>query len=99
MPLVLSLYDTATGKHITGDEVANLTVQFTDEKFTAPGGGQTTFQLAGSISASQKIDVWWNGRLQEEGATEDYQRDDGLNQIIFNFLIPELGKIRVRLHG
>jgi len=59
---------------------------------------ESTFSVVENFTATQKIDVWVDGSLKREGATEDYQRNDSLNRIVFNSDRQIGSWVRVRVH-
>ena len=83
-------YDTVTGGYIATD------TPYVDESFTATAD-QTTFALATDINTSQNIDVWVNGMRMFEGAGDDWTRNAGTDEIIFNDGLPAGARVDVRI--
>jgi len=83
--------------HLKGidDKLINI---FSEDDFDVGAGGQTDFTSSYDITSTNKVDVYLNGRLEREGASNDYTRDAALNKIIFNFTIPENAWVRVRVY-
>jgi len=60
-------------------------------------GGQSAFQLVTHISASSVIKVFYNGRQAREGASYDFQRDNTLYKINFNYNLVKDTWVRVEI--
>lgn len=84
-------YDDAAGGYVSLQDNP-----YFDETFTATAA-QTTFSLATDINASQTIDLWLNGLRVFEGGANDWTRNDGSNQIIFNDGLPLSTRVDVRI--
>lgn len=91
--------DTLTGKYKrTGISTSGLGGGFTDEDFDT-GAGFTNLTLATNIEVGTKLDVWVDGRMMREGATEDFIRDAALDKITFSITIPENAWVKVRIYS
>jgi len=86
------VYDDTTGtKKNSGVTIASLGGSSAPslEFFTVGGGGQSVFSLAADISADQRIDTTIDGIEKWEGASRDWERDAGADQITFTYTVPE----------
>lgn len=72
-----------------------LSAPFTDTFATATAS-QVNFSVTG-LTATGKVDVYVNGVLMEEGATEDYQRNVASNRIEFNVGQTVNARVRIRV--
>lgn len=99
MALYLLAVDDATGKKKRTLITPGSVVQFVDNDFDVGGGGQSAFIAgSGTVGASNKIDVYWNGKLLREGAGYDYTRNTGANKIDTTVTIPSGAWVRVRVY-
>ncbi len=80
----------------TGGFVSLQNNDYTDENFIATVS-QTTFELATDIDASQNIDVWVNGMRMFEGASDDWARSAGTDDVVFNDGLPADSRVDVRI--
>ena len=69
---------------------------FVDQVFTGDGV-EDTFVVTEPFDGTTKIDVFLNGNLKEE--TDDYTRDAIDNEIITVDPLPNLAKMKVRIHS
>ena len=67
---------------------------FLDEFFD---GGTDAFTLVGDVT--KKIDVYTNGILKEDGASLDYLKNAGGNQVVFNYTVDSSARVRVRVYS
>jgi hypothetical protein len=100
------VYDEATGKVVAsntdigdvgsgGGSGSFIEAEF---NFDVGAGGQSVFSVDPTpIAAETEIDVWINGRLMREGASDDYQRDTGNNEIEFNYTVDEDAWVFIRV--
>jgi len=83
------------------DRFGQLSASFVEELFTA-NGSTSRFSLAADIAANTKIDVFFNGVLQEE--TVDWDRDHSNNQIVYlndsavEANAPNATRLRIRIY-
>lgn len=64
--------------------------------FTVGVGGQATFTgLVDLVAADQRLDVYVNGHMMKEGASDDYQRDFSLQRISFNYTVPQDAQVKI----
>lgn len=89
--------DDKTSAHLNG--IDNKLNFFDDDDYDVGVGGQTNFVSTNDITASNKVDVFVNGRLQREGASHDYQRTPATNTISFNSTVPENAWVRIRVYS
>lgn len=79
--------------------VAQIGVAIEDNNFDVGVGGQTQFVCSlGTITNSNRLEVYTNGYLQREGASYDYQRNVGSNAVDFNETVPENAWVIVRIY-
>ncbi len=70
-----------------------------DEDFDVSSpSGQTVFAVTEDFSATQKLDIYVNGILQREGISYDYVRNATLNEITFNYTVPQNSWVLARVH-
>lgn len=93
MSLKISLYDTVKGHQVAGQLYKD--IFGADQDFVSTG--QTDF-VVGTITSTQKIDVYVNGRMMREGGSYDFLRNVGTSKIIFNYTVPADAWIRVRVY-
>lgn len=98
MALNIAIIDTASGK-VKNSGFAFTSGGFADQDFDVGVGGQTTFTATATITSTKQIDVWSNGVLMREGASNDYTRNTGTNQIVFNFTVPQNSWVRIRIYS
>lgn len=85
--------------HLNGIDSKLATVlSFNDDDYDVGVGGATDFVSTSDITLTNQIDVYINGRLQREGASNDYTRDETLDKIVFNFTVPENAWVRLRVY-
>jgi len=60
---------------------------------------QTNFDTITNIGSTDIIDVWVDGRLKREGASNDYERNTGTNQIVFNSGLSAGSWVKIRVHS
>ena len=58
----------------------------------------TDFTSANAFSNGSNIEVYRNGTLMREGATKDFQRNTGMQKIIFNSAVPTSAWVRIRIY-
>jgi hypothetical protein len=84
MTQVIVVRDTVEGKTVFSDTtIADLSSGIVAEESFSATAGQTVFQLASNINATQTIDAYIDGRKQEEGGGAAWTRNDSLDQITF----------------
>jgi hypothetical protein len=98
MAINIATIDTASGK-VKNSGFAFTSGGFADQEFDVGIGGQTTFTATATITSTKQIDVFYNGVLMREGAGNDYTRNTGTNQIIFNFTTKQGSWVRIRIYS
>lgn len=95
------VYDTSTREMVaTTTTIDAIGGGFTDVDFDVSAGGQTVFSVAGTadITASNKVDVFVNGRLSREGASYDFTRNASNDTITTSYTVPQDTWVRVRVY-
>lgn len=87
-----------TGTRAAGGPVGS-SGGFSDQDYDVGGGGRTTFTTAASFTSGSVIDVFRNGVLVREGALNEYTRNAGTSQIIFNYTVGQNGWVRIRIYS
>lgn len=95
MALNYALIDTVSGK-LKNSGVAPGT-PFSDQDYDV-ASDMTTFTATGDITASNKVDVFHNGLLMREGASNDFTRNAATDQITFNFTVKTGAWVRIRIY-
>jgi len=94
MALFLVQFDDATGKTKKGPQGAP--VSLVDESFDTVAS-QSSFSVVEDFSATQVLDVYVDGTLQREGASNDYTRDAVANTIGFATAVQSGSWVLVRV--
>jgi hypothetical protein len=70
-----------------------------NDSHAVAAASQTNFDTNTNINSTDVIDVWVDGRLKREGASHDYQRNTGTNQIVFNTGLNAGSWVKSRVHS